>query len=140
MTRIRPPVPATVHSVRKVWGRSSQTSVSGPRCACAMGPPGPDAPSRTSRSARTPSMPAATGQAQGNRESQDSSGTMNAGTMGSIVASVVYREGRNAGNVDIDDVAKVLTDSDGFVWIGLHEPTQDVLRHLQRAFGLYYLA
>jgi len=60
--------------------------------------------------------------------------------MGSIVSSVVYREGCNAGNVDIDDVAKVLTDSDGFVWIGLHEPTKDVLRHVQRAFGLHDLA
>src|SRR4029453_10012427 len=60
--------------------------------------------------------------------------------MGSIVSSVLYRAGRHAGNVDIDDVAQVLTEPDGFVWIGLHEPTQDVLREVQRGVGLHDLA
>src|SRR4029453_2566134 len=60
--------------------------------------------------------------------------------MGSIVSSVLYRAGRHAGNVDIDDAANILTEPDGFVWIGLHEPTQDVLRQVQQAVGLHDLA
>jgi len=65
---------------------------------------------------------------------------MGAGTMGSIVSSVVYRDGRNAGSVDIEDVDKVLTEAEGFVWIGLYEQSREVLRQVQLAFGLHDLA
>jgi magnesium transporter len=60
--------------------------------------------------------------------------------MSGIVSSVIYRDGRRAGDVDIDDVPSVLKQPDAFVWIGLYEPSEEELRRVQAAFGLHDLA
>ena len=60
--------------------------------------------------------------------------------MNAVVSSVVYRDGRRAADVDIDDIAGALREPDGFVWIGLYEPSQEVLRRVQAALGLHDLA
>jgi magnesium transporter len=57
-----------------------------------------------------------------------------------IVNCAAYCEGRRVANVDIDNIADVLNQPDKFVWIGLHEPSAEMLSKLQREFGLHDLA
>jgi magnesium transporter len=61
-------------------------------------------------------------------------------TASGVVASVLYRGGRRVRDVAIPEIAALLGDPEGFVWIGLHEPPSAVLAELQRAFGLHELA
>jgi magnesium transporter len=57
-----------------------------------------------------------------------------------IVNCSSYIEGRKVADVSIDSLAEVLADDGQFVWIGLHEPTEELLRQVQRLFGLHDLA
>jgi len=57
-----------------------------------------------------------------------------------IVNCTAYQEGRRVANVELRDVSEVLKLSDQFVWIGLHEPSEEVLRQVQEEFGLHDLA
>ncbi|MBC7775706.1 MAG: magnesium/cobalt transporter CorA [Phycisphaerae bacterium] len=57
-----------------------------------------------------------------------------------IVKSAAYRDGRRIANVELCDVSEVLKQTDRFVWIGLHEPTEEVLLQVQEEFGLHELA
>lgn len=60
----------------------------------------------------------------------------------SIVNCVEYGEGKRIGDVQLTDVSAVLADDrqSRFVWIGLHEPTEELLRQAQEEFGLHDLA
>ena len=60
--------------------------------------------------------------------------------MNGVVNSAAYCDGRRAANVEIDDISEVLKQSDRFVWIGLHEPSAEMLGQIQREFGLHDLA
>ena len=60
--------------------------------------------------------------------------------MSAIVNCVAYADGHRVGDVDLDDIGAVLNQPDQFVWIGLHEPDEDLLRQVQRAFNLHDLA
>ncbi len=60
--------------------------------------------------------------------------------MGEIVKSVAYAEGRALGDIAIDDVSEVLKVPGRFVWIGLLEPSEPLLRKVQEEFGLHDLA
>jgi magnesium transporter len=61
-----------------------------------------------------------------------------------IVDSAVYRHGKRI----VDDlppselgrVRKMATEPDDFVWVGLHEPTEDELATVEEEFGLHPLA
>ncbi len=57
-----------------------------------------------------------------------------------IVNCAAYMEGRRVSNVILEDVSEVLKLPDQFVWIGLHEPSEEVLRQVQEEFGLHDLA
>jgi magnesium transporter len=57
-----------------------------------------------------------------------------------IVDSVVYRGGERIGPIAIDDISEVISQSGTFVWLGLHEPDDTVLRRIQHEFGLHELA
>src|SRR5688572_21505245 len=59
---------------------------------------------------------------------------------GSVVASVAYSNGRKIGEVALDDISDVLERADTFVWIGLFEPNEPLLRKAQEEFGLHDLA
>jgi magnesium transporter len=59
---------------------------------------------------------------------------------GSIIASAAYSDGRRIGEAAIDDVSDVLERSDTFVWIGLFEPNEALLRKAQEEFALHDLA
>src|SRR5262249_29253114 len=49
-------------------------------------------------------------------------------------------EGRKVRDVAIDEVSEILKVPGQFVWIGLHEPDDALLRKIQEEFGLHDLA
>jgi magnesium transporter len=57
-----------------------------------------------------------------------------------VVACVSYADGRAVGSVDIDRIPEVLQLEEQFVWIGLYESSLELLRRIQRDFGLHDLA
>ena len=63
-----------------------------------------------------------------------------AATAGSVIASAAYAAGRRIGDVALDDISDVLGRPDTFVWIGLYEPNEPLLRKIQEEFGLHDLA
>lgn len=60
--------------------------------------------------------------------------------MDAIVNCAAYCEGRRVSSVEIDEISEVLKQPDKFVWVGLHEPDEELLRKVQREFGLHDLA
>ena len=59
---------------------------------------------------------------------------------GSVIASAAYSNGRKIGEVALDDISDVVERPDTFVWIGLYEPNEPLLRKIQEEFGLHDLA
>jgi len=60
---------------------------------------------------------------------------------GQVVACAEYAEGRRVGDVRLPDVSELLgSDPSRFVWIGLLEPSEELLREVQREFRLHDLA
>ncbi len=57
-----------------------------------------------------------------------------------VIASVAYRNGVRAADVPIDDLAEAHRNPDWFLWVGLYEPDEELLRKVQAAFGLHDLA
>ena len=60
--------------------------------------------------------------------------------MTSLVDSVVYRDGKRIGDIPIAGIGEAIQQAGTFVWLGLHEPDDAVLREIQQAFGLHELA
>ncbi|HVF96479.1 MAG TPA: magnesium and cobalt transport protein CorA, partial [Flavisolibacter sp.] len=60
--------------------------------------------------------------------------------MKEIINCAAYAQGRRVTDVNLNEVHEVLKARDKFVWIGLHEPTEEVLGQVQREFGLHDLA
>jgi magnesium transporter len=61
-------------------------------------------------------------------------------TPGTVIASVAYSNGRRIADVALDDISDVVERPDSFVWIGLFEPDEPLLRKMQEEFGLHDLA
>jgi magnesium transporter len=57
-----------------------------------------------------------------------------------IVNCAAYRGGCRAANVQIEDIGEVLKERDQFVWVGLHEPSEELLARIQKEFALHELA
>jgi magnesium transporter len=66
-----------------------------------------------------------------------------------VVACAAYQHGRRVADIDIEQVGASGLDlaargdgaaGDQFVWLGLHEPDEDLLRRVQGRFGLHDLA
>jgi magnesium transporter len=58
-----------------------------------------------------------------------------------IVDCAIYRDGQRAeGPEDLSDALGEARTAGGFVWIGLHEPTEAEFDHVSREFGLHPLA
>ncbi|MEJ7769902.1 MAG: magnesium/cobalt transporter CorA [Chitinophagaceae bacterium] len=57
-----------------------------------------------------------------------------------IINCVAYSEGRRIANVEIDNISDMLQHNDRFVWVGLHEPGELLLKQIQEEFGLHDLA
>ena len=60
--------------------------------------------------------------------------------MKGVVASVAYANGRRLGEVAIPDISEVLEQPGRFIWIGLHDPDDEVLKEVQQEFSLHDLA
>lgn len=58
-----------------------------------------------------------------------------------VVNCVAYdKRGGRIGDVTIDGISDALESPDTFVWVGLHEPEEELLVKLQEEFGLHDLA
>ncbi len=57
-----------------------------------------------------------------------------------IIAARIYRDGRLLCETDITKGVPTLEKPTDFLWIGLHEPTDGVLKAIQERFGLHPLA
>ena len=62
---------------------------------------------------------------------------MIASTNENAIGCAAYCEGRRVANFEIGDICTVLKEPDKFVWIGLHEPTTEMLVKLQQEFALH---
>lgn len=69
--------------------------------------------------------------------------------MSMVVACAAYQHGRRVAEIDLEQAARTALDpalrgdgaaDDRFVWLGLHEPDEDLLRRVQGRFGLHDLA
>lgn len=60
--------------------------------------------------------------------------------MEGIVNCVAYCEGRRVANIGVSKIQETLQQKDKFVWVGLHEPGEKLLKELQAEFGLHDLA
>jgi magnesium transporter len=61
-------------------------------------------------------------------------------TMTMVVNCAAYADGRRVADVPIEAISEVLGRDGHFVWIGLHEPSEELLRQVQEEFGLHDLA
>ena len=57
-----------------------------------------------------------------------------------VIDAAAYAGGVRVANLSLDQIRSALTRSDQFVWIGLYEPDQAMLRELQQQVGLHDLA
>jgi magnesium transporter len=57
-----------------------------------------------------------------------------------VINCAAYSGGCRVADLSIDKIGEALRHEDQFVWIGLYEPTAEVLARVQRQFGLHDLA
>jgi magnesium transporter len=60
--------------------------------------------------------------------------------MKEIINCAAYQDGHRVATVELDKVHDILKDSNQFVWIGLHEPSEQMLLRVQQEFNLHDLA
>lgn len=60
--------------------------------------------------------------------------------MNEIVNCAAYAKGKRVADVNLSDVHTVLEAKDQFVWIGLNEPSENILQRVQQEFNLHELA
>jgi magnesium transporter len=68
---------------------------------------------------------------------------MNEGTarvVDMVVGCAAYEDGRKIADLDIHQLDSFETRKGRFVWIGLHEPSQELMQKVQQRFGLHELA
>jgi len=57
-----------------------------------------------------------------------------------VINCASYAHGVRVANVEIADISEELKHEDQFVWVGLFEPDEQLLREIQEEFGLRDLA
>lgn len=57
-----------------------------------------------------------------------------------VVNCIAYQGGQRLGVITIEDISEVLNQDGVFVWLGLHEPNEVLLRRIQEEFNLHELA
>jgi len=60
--------------------------------------------------------------------------------MKEIINCAAYADGHRIADVQLNEVHNVLQQKNQFVWIGLHEPSEEILSKVQSEFGLHDLA
>ncbi|MGH7704120.1 MAG: magnesium/cobalt transporter CorA [Gemmatimonadales bacterium] len=74
------------------------------------------------------------------RDSQSKSGAKENLQRRGVIDCAAYVGGRRARDVALQDISEVLCEEGLFLWIGLYEPDEELLREVQREFGLHDLA
>lgn len=59
---------------------------------------------------------------------------------GGVIASRAYRNGVKVADVPMEEIGAALAHPDWFLWIGLYEPSEELLKTVQDALGLHDLA
>ncbi len=57
-----------------------------------------------------------------------------------VVNCIAYQHGKALGAITVEDISEFLKRDGVFVWVGLHEPDEEVLRKIQEEFSLHELA
>ena len=57
-----------------------------------------------------------------------------------VIDCAAYAQGLRVANVEIADISEQIKHEDRFVWVGLYEPDEKLLREIQEEFGLHDLA
>jgi len=57
-----------------------------------------------------------------------------------VVNCAAYAEGCRVANIPVEDISEAVRVDGQFVWVGLHEPDEALLRQMQHEFGLHDLA
>lgn len=60
--------------------------------------------------------------------------------MNAVINCAAYSQGRRVGNIQLHEISEVLKQTDKFVWVGLHEPGEGILKVVQEEFSLHDLA
>ena len=60
--------------------------------------------------------------------------------MKEIINCAAYQNGRRIADVELNKIHEVLKDVNQFVWVGLHEPSEEILQRVQEEFNLHDLA
>ena len=60
--------------------------------------------------------------------------------MKEVINCAAYTQGHRSANVELHEVHDVLKEANQFVWIGLNEPSEEMLSKVQLEFGLHDLA
>ncbi len=58
----------------------------------------------------------------------------------SVINCAAYHNGVRVADVPVADLGDAWKHSDRFLWVGLYEPSEQLLAHVQEAFGLHELA
>jgi magnesium transporter len=58
----------------------------------------------------------------------------------SIINCAGYKNGKRLNPIALESIAQALQDTETFIWVGLLEPDQDMLKKLQELFSLHELA
>ncbi|MGR8929295.1 MAG: magnesium/cobalt transporter CorA [Gammaproteobacteria bacterium] len=57
-----------------------------------------------------------------------------------IIKAVSYRQGINTGDINLDQISKIIKETDQFIWLGLYEPDAALMVEIKKIFGLHELA
>src|SRR5262245_33701097 len=57
-----------------------------------------------------------------------------------VIACASYANGRRVSDIPLVDCSEKLAETSDFIWIGLYEPPEDILRLIQKEFNLHDLA
>ncbi|MES2537452.1 MAG: magnesium/cobalt transporter CorA [Pseudomonadota bacterium] len=57
-----------------------------------------------------------------------------------VINCAVYRQGSKLRDIGVSEISEVLQQPDTFVWVGLLEPSVELMRQMQQEFGLHELA
>jgi magnesium transporter len=57
-----------------------------------------------------------------------------------VVNCVAYRNGRKIRDITVEEISDYVAQAGTFVWLGLHEPDEALMREVQEEFGLHDLA
>ena len=52
--------------------------------------------------------------------------------MGMVIDCAAYEDGRRVADIDLEQAGSVETGKGRFIWIGLHEPNEELLRKVQQ--------